>query len=97
VTDDIVRLAKGSPAAPELARAIRSFGRMYRPHAAREDTVLFPAFREVVGGAAYQELGEQFENEEHSRFGEEGFANAVAQVTQLETALGIADLASFTP
>jgi hypothetical protein len=32
-----------------LAQTLRSFQRMYRPHAAREDTALFPAFRAVVG------------------------------------------------
>ena len=45
------------------SRSLRAFGRMYRPHAAREDTVLFPAFRDVVGRAAYRELGEQFEEQ----------------------------------
>jgi len=70
---------------------------MYRPHAAGEDTVLFPAFREVVGRAAYRELGEQFEDEEHERFGEHGFRDVVDEVADLEPALGIHDLASFTP
>jgi hypothetical protein len=70
---------------------------MYRPHAAREDTVLFPAFREVVGRSGYRELGEQFEDKEHELFGEHGFEHVVAQVSQLEVALGIADLAGFTP
>ena len=70
---------------------------MYRPHAAREDTELFPAFREVVGRPGYQELGEQFEDKEHQLFGERGFANTVAEIARLETSLGIADLASFTP
>ena len=32
----------------ELATLMRSFTRMYRPHYAREDTAVFPAFREVV-------------------------------------------------
>jgi hemerythrin-like domain-containing protein len=49
VTMDIVRRA-GSAATPELAQTLRSFARMYRPHAAREDTVLFSAVRAVVGG-----------------------------------------------
>src|SRR6186997_713716 len=31
--------------AQSLAGALRSFVRMYRPHEAREDTVLFPALR----------------------------------------------------
>ena len=96
LTDEIVRTA-GSSASPQLAQFIRGFARMYRPHASREDTVLFPAFRSIVGRNAYRELGEQFEEQEHARFGEHGFQNTVAEVARLETMLGIADLASFTP
>lgn len=96
LTDDILRRASAA-AGPELALALRSFGRMYRPHAAREDTVLFPAFRDVMGRAGYRELGEQFEHKEHELFGEGGFRTIVAQVADLERALGIHDLASFTP
>ncbi len=70
---------------------------MYRPHAAREDTVLFPAFRELIGKGGYEELGEQFEDQEHRLFGEHGFADTVVQVAHLESTLGIADLAAFTP
>jgi hemerythrin-like domain-containing protein len=96
VTDEIARGA-GARATPDLARTLRSFSGMYRPHAAREDTVLFPAFRDLVGGAAYRELGEQFEEREHRLFGEHGFQQVVGQVADLERALGIHDLASFTP
>jgi hemerythrin-like domain-containing protein len=96
VTDDIVQLANAG-ASPQLAQLIRNFERMYRPHAAREDTVLFPAFRSVVGRAAYRELGEQFEEQEHARFGQHGFENAVLEVARLEATLGIGDLARFTP
>ena len=76
---------------------IRAFIRMYRPHEAREDTVLFPAFQKLVGHAEYDRLGEKFEEREHKMFGEDGFENAVRQVAQLEDALGIGDLAQFTP
>lgn len=96
VTDHIVRLA-GAPPTPELAQSLRSFIRMYRPHAAREDTVLFPAFREVVGRNGYEELGERFEEKEHELFGENGFQTIVAEVAGLERRLGIYDLAQFTP
>lgn len=81
----------------ELVPMLRAFERMYRPHAAREDTVLFPAFRETVGHDAYRELGEKFEEDEHARFGEHGFEDAVGEVARLEMALGISDLARFTP
>jgi len=43
---------------------LRSFARMYRPHEAREDTVLFPALRSVVTRPELSELGEQFEAKE---------------------------------
>jgi len=97
LTDDALRLAAAGTASKELAQVLAGFQRMYRPHAAREDTVLFPAFRAVVGRAGYLELGEQFEDREHEIFGEHGFENTVAEVARLETALGIADLAKFTP
>lgn len=91
---DILRRC-GSGGGIDLAQAMRRFSAMYRPHAAREDTVLFPAFRELLGDHAYRELGEKFEDNEHARFGEHGFENTVAEVARLEAALGIADLARF--
>jgi len=80
-----------------LAGALRKFVRMYRPHEAREDTVLFPAFHQLVGQKEYGRLGEQFEEKEHEALGENGFEKAVAQVGDLEKALGIFDLDKFTP
>lgn len=96
LTDEIIRRASAR-IGPELAQTLRSFGHMYRAHAAREDTVVFPAFRELVKGAEYRELGEQFEAREHELLGEHGFEAAVADVSRLEAQLGIADLAKFTP
>lgn len=97
VTAEITRLATARGNPTELVAPLRAFVRMYRPHAAREDTVLFPAFRELVGEKAYHELGEQFEDNEHAHFGEHGFEKVLAEVLALETAFGIADLAAFTP
>ena len=97
LTAEIIRLSKASAASSDLVRPLRAFERMYRPHAAREDTVLFPAFRAVVGGDAYRELGEQFEEQEHAKLGEHGFEGAVKEVASLEAALGLADLSKFTP
>ena len=101
VTDNLVDLARspvrGDADRGQLALLLRSFNRMYRPHAAREDTVLFPAFHELVGGKAYLELGEQFEGKEKAVLGERGFEKAVDEVGKLEAALGLDDLARFTP
>jgi hemerythrin-like domain-containing protein len=89
-------LASGGDRA-KVEGPIRAFVRMYRPHEAREDTVLFPAFQKLVGHKEYDRLGEKFEEREHKLFGEDGFEMAVRQVAELEGALGIADLSQFTP
>lgn len=81
----------------KLADALRAFLRMYRPHEAREDTVLFPAFRSIVSPHEYEALGEDFERKEEELFGEEGYFKVVDQVAQLEKKLGIYELAQFTP
>ena len=81
----------------KLAEAMRSFAHMYRPHEAREDTVLFPAFRAIVGKNEFRELGEQFEKKEHQLFGKEGFEGIVQQVAKLEESFGLYDLNQFTP
>jgi hemerythrin-like domain-containing protein len=70
---------------------------MYRPHEAREDTVLFPALRSVVSPNEFDAMGEDFEKDERQKFGEDGFENMVSQVADLERALGIYDLSKFTP
>ena len=81
----------------KLADALREFLRMYRPHEAREDTVLFPSFRSIVSAHEYDALGDDFEKKEDELFGDEGFFKVVDQVAQLEKKLGIYELAQFTP
>jgi len=81
----------------KLSSALRAFLRMYRPHEAREDTVLFPAFRKIVSPHEYDALGEDFEKKEDEKFGEEGFFKVVDQVAEIEKKLGIYELAQFTP
>jgi hemerythrin-like domain-containing protein len=80
--------------APEQLRA---FIRMYRPHEAREDTVLFPEFHKLVGAKEYERLGDRFEEREHQLFGASGFEGQVQNVAAIERELGIYDLAQFTP
>jgi hemerythrin-like domain-containing protein len=102
ITDQILRLGTGAalksePDRRQLAEALRQFSRLYRPHAAREDTVLFPELRGLVGAKEYDALGEKFEEKEHALFGEKGFEKMVAEVAKLERVLGIFDLGEFTP
>ena len=69
--------------------------RMYRgPHAAREDTVLFPALHELLSNKEMDALGDQFEDEENRRFGNRGFEKTVEQVAAIEKELG--DLSTST-
>ena len=81
----------------ELAGALRSFIRMYAPHEAREDTVLFPAVHRLWKPEEYDRMGEVFEKREHDLFGEHGFEAMVDRVAGIEKQFGIYDLAQFTP
>lgn len=81
----------------KLAQDLRAFIRMYTPHEAREDTVLFPALRVIVTPQEYEALGEKFEEIEHKTFGGDGFEIYLDLVTAYEKALGVYQLAQFTP
>lgn len=80
-----------------LSTSIAAFVRMYRPHEAREDTVLFPALHKLVSRHEYDSMGEEFEKIERKTFGGDGFDMAVDQVTEIEKKLGIFDISQFTP
>jgi hemerythrin-like domain-containing protein len=80
-----------------LATDLEAFNRMYAPHEAREDTVLFPELHKIVSPHEYDAMGEQFESIERKTFGGDGFDIYVDKVTALEKQLGIYDLEQFTP
>lgn len=89
--------AIGAGDADTLAQILDSVEFMYEHHAAREDTVVFPAWKDALSAHQLDEMGELFEEIEHQQFGKDGFENAVAQIAKIEEALGIADIAQFTP
>ena len=102
LTSDIRKLTTpaAGPNAAERARLqerLHAFVRMYAPHAAREDTVLFPAFKTLVSPKEYDALGDEFEQVEQRMFGQGGFEKNVAEVAALEKHIGVYDLAQFTP
>lgn len=102
LTDTVSRLStsagmKNDEDRQSLSRSLYLFMRMYHPHAAREDTVLFPALRTVVSHHEYDSLGEEFEKREHELFGADGFEKMVDRIAGIEKMLGIDDLAQFTP
>ena len=101
LTDRIRSLAtasaiKNPKGKKELGHYMSLFIRMYRPHKAREDTVLFPTFHAVVSPKEYASLGEAFEDKEEELFGKDGFERIVQEVEKLEKAMGIYDLPRFT-
>lgn len=101
LTDQLMQLAKSkTPTDTEnqqMMEVLTGFNNMYRPHEAREDTILFPAFRKIVSTHEYDSLGEEFEKNEEKHFGKDGFESMVSKVADIEKSLGIYDLASFTP
>lgn len=101
LTQTIVRLAPSSrdnaDDRNQLVSSMQSFITMYRPHAAREDTDLFPKLKDVVSANEYDAMAEDFEKEEHRLFGKDGFEKMAARVAQLEQQMGVHDLSQFTP
>ena len=102
ITDITIRHAtaaslKNADDRRKLADSLRQFIRMYNPHEAREDTVLFPAFRGIVSANEFDSLGEDFEKKEDELFGDDGFFKVVDQVAAIEKSLGIYELSQFTP
>jgi hemerythrin-like domain-containing protein len=100
-TDNILRLAPASRTVGEdrrrLVENLRAFIAMYRPHEAREDTELFPKLRGVVSANEFDSMAEDFERDETRKFGHDGFEMMVDRVASIEKAMGINDLAAFTP
>lgn len=100
ITDYILAVtgqgAIGATHAEPLARAFETFVLMYRNHAAREDTVVFPAWKTALSARQVHEMGEEFEDIERRMFGRDGFEHAVAEVARIEQTLGFTDLARFT-
>lgn len=80
-----------------LSVYLKLYIRMFRPHEAREDTVLFPEFKQLVSKEEYNRLGDVFEDREHQSFGKKGFEDTVGKIEEIEKQLKIYNLNDFTP
>jgi hemerythrin-like domain-containing protein len=100
ITDFIIELTGrhklGSSRANALAHAFDGFALMYHNHAAREDTLVFPAWKQALAERDLDEMGDKFEDIEQQQYGKEGFDSIVEQVGAIENSLGYADLSQFT-
>jgi hemerythrin superfamily protein len=86
----LIDLCKGGTIADarrqDVAMAMDGFARMYEAHAAKEDTIVFQAWRKSLSKHQLEEASELFEEIEKAQFDGAG----------IEQRLGIADLARFT-
>jgi hemerythrin-like domain-containing protein len=100
ITDYIISATQsaklGATNAEDLAKALEAFVLMYRNHAAREDTIIFPAWKQTLTAKQLDEMNDKFEDIEHEQFGEDGFEDAVKQISAIETTLGLSDITQFT-
>ncbi len=80
----------------ELAGVLENLDRMYEHHAAREDTIVFPAWKQAFTDKELDEIGDQFEEIEKKMFGHDGFEDAEKKISRIETVLGLGDIAKFT-
>lgn len=81
----------------DLTTAMQAFVRMYEPHEAREDTVVFPAYRQLLSGTELVDIGQHFADLEREQFQADEFTAMTDRVASIEQSLGIYDLTQFTP
>jgi hemerythrin-like domain-containing protein len=100
ITDYVLAVTKSGKVsslhAKPLASVFESLLLMYDNHAAREDTIIFPAWKRNYSDKQLDEIGDQFEEIEHQVFGKDGFEEAEKKIGAIEAELGLNDLAKFT-
>jgi hemerythrin-like domain-containing protein len=101
ITDYVLAVTNASQVstaqAEPLANVLEGLVLMYQNHAAREDTIVFPAWKKNFTDKQLDEISDQFEDIEHKMFGKDGFADAAKKIAGIEAELGLTDLAQFTP
>jgi hemerythrin-like domain-containing protein len=101
ITDYLIAVTNGpkisAAHAEPLAQVLDGFVLMYANHAAREDTIVFPAWKKNFSNKQLDEIADQFEDIERKMFGKDGFEDAERKIGSIEVALGFGDLAQFTP
>lgn len=75
-----------------IKKLLHDFIAMYRPHASREDTVLFPEVRSLITPQRFEELSNIFEDSEEKLFGKNGFEKILSNIESIEKKLNIYEL-----
>lgn len=101
MTATVLRLASASREdgddRRQLITAMQSFFTMYRSTRRARTLSSFRRTRELVSANEYDAIAEQFEREEHSLFGKDGFEKMVDRVARIARMIGLNDLSKFTP
>ncbi len=88
--------SKNSRINQRIKSLLHEFITMYRPHEAREDTILFPQVRSLVSEKRFNELSRTFDEIEEKLFGPHGFEKMVKKVADIEKSLDIYELEHFS-
>lgn len=100
ITDYIMGVTKpgkvATAHAEPLAKVMEGLAEMYEHHAAREDTIVFPAWKGTMTAKQLDEISDKFEEIEHREFGKDGFEDAEKTVDGIEGRLGFSDISRFT-
>src|SRR5258708_22484203 len=101
LTERILQAAEPSRANKEqrtaMTDAMQAAITLYRPHAAGEDTNIFPTLRSLMTPNKFEQLGETREKAEVAMFGTDAVAKIANRVEQIEKRIGTDDLAQVTP
>ena len=92
--------AQGKDLGPEGRRRLLSlcgaFTNMYLPHIARENSILFPVFYDIVSSDYLVEIKKKMEDEEKKILGATGFRGLVGRLAELEKEAGTYGLSQYT-
>jgi hypothetical protein len=94
-TADSLDLTQPGPR-EQLRGRLAAFARMYEPHEAREDTVVYPALRGVLVQQQLDLPAERFAELKNHLYGDAALQQYLDRVAGVEQQLGIADLSVFT-
>ena len=75
---------------------LAGYARMMRAHAAREDTVLFPALHRITAPKELRRLGRVLADRERALFGDDSHARVNARIAGIEERFGLNDLGRAT-
>lgn len=81
----------------QLSNLCMSFVVMYRLHAAREETELFPALYDACSNDEMRDLADRMRDYQQKILGDKGLHRLIDKLSEIESVAGTSDLSRFTP